>query len=57
MPLAIIAKIGDFDPIRLVFAWVENKEAPLILGQTNFFMEFDVFFYRSKFEFEIIPNS
>jgi len=45
-PLAATAKTGDFDPVRLVFAWVRT-DAPLILGQTNFFMEFDVCFYRS----------
>jgi len=26
---------------------------PLILGQVNFFMEFDVCFYRSQLEFAI----
>ena len=51
-----MAKIGDFAPVRLVFAWVK-KEVPLILGQTNFFLEFDVYFYRSKLEFEIMPKS
>lgn len=40
IPLAAMAKIGDFRPVRLVFAWVKS-DAPLILGQTNFFMEFD----------------
>ena len=54
-PLTAIAKIGDFEPVRLVFAWVKT-DAPLILGQTNFFMEFDVCFYRSKLEFEIMPK-
>ncbi len=56
IPLAATAKIGDFDPVRLVFAWVKTG-APLILGQTNFFMEFDVCFYRSNLEFEIMPKS
>lgn len=55
-PLTAIAKIGDFQPVRLVFAWVKS-DVPLILGQTNFFMEFDVCFSRSKLEFEIIPKS
>ena len=56
IPLSAIAKIGDFEPVRLVFAWVKS-DVPLILGQTNFFMEFDVCFYRSKSEFEIMPKS
>lgn len=53
MPFFTEAFIGDFAPVRLAFAWTNNSAAPLILGQTNFFMEFDVCFYRSKLEFEI----
>ncbi len=56
IPLVTTAKIGKFDPVRLVFAWIMT-DAPLILGQTNFFMEFDVCFYRSKLEFEVMPKS
>ncbi|NER98249.1 MAG: hypothetical protein F6J86_31225 [Symploca sp. SIO1B1] len=41
----------------LAFAWTSSLKAPLILGQTNCFMEFDVCFYRSKMEFEIKPKS
>ncbi len=36
---------------------IPEDDIPLILGQTNFFMEFDVCFYRSKLEFEIKPTS
>lgn len=56
IPLATTAKIVDFSPVRPVFAWVKT-DAPLILGQTNFFMEFGVCFYRSKLEFEIMQKS
>jgi hypothetical protein len=56
-PLSLTAEIADFQPTQLVFAWVRNPSVPLILGQTNFFLEFDVFFYRSKLEFEINPKS
>jgi hypothetical protein len=56
MPLSIMATLGDFAPVQLVFAWVKVANAPLILGQTNFFMEFDVHFYRSQLEFEIEPK-
>nr|VFK22219.1 MAG: hypothetical protein BECKLPF1236A_GA0070988_103367 [Candidatus Kentron sp. LPFa]VFK35160.1 MAG: hypothetical protein BECKLPF1236C_GA0070990_103396 [Candidatus Kentron sp. LPFa] len=55
IPLAATAKIGDFRPVHLMFAWVKT-DAPLILGQTNFFMEFDVYFYRSKLEFELMQK-
>ena len=47
MPFFATAEIGEFKPTRLAFAWVNILNAPLILGQTNFFMEFDVCFYRS----------
>lgn len=53
MPFSAIAYIGEFPPTELVFAWVRSPNAPLILGQTNFFLEFDVCFYRSKSEFEV----
>ena len=43
--------------VRLAFAWVNVENAPFILGQTNFFMEFDVHFYRSRLEFEIESKS
>jgi hypothetical protein len=54
--LFAIAQIGDFAPVRLAFAWVKSANAPLILGQTNFFLEFDVCFYRFKQEFEVKPR-
>ena len=56
MPLSTMATIGDFAPVQLVFAWVKAANAPLILGQTNFFIAFDVHFYRSRLEFEIEPK-
>lgn len=57
IPFITTAKIADFEPTRLVFAWISSSNFPLILGQTNFFLEFDVCFYRSKLEFEIKPSS
>jgi hypothetical protein len=57
MPFSATVEIGDFAPTELVFAWVRSPNAPLILGQTNFFLEFDVCFYRSKSEFEVNPKS
>lgn len=56
-PLPLIAEIETFEPVKLVFAWSKNDNLPLILGQMNFFMEFDVCFYRSQFEFEINRNN
>jgi hypothetical protein len=57
IPLLVMAQIGDIAPIQLAFAWTKNLNTPLILGQTNFFMKFDVCFYRSQMEFEVKPKS
>lgn len=47
------AVVGDFEPIRLIFAWTQAENVPLILGQVNFFIEFDVCFYRSQLSFAV----
>jgi len=57
IPFFAMAQVGDMEPIQLAFAWTRSLNTPLILGQTNFFMEFDVCFYRSKMEFEVKPKS
>ncbi|MCW5923930.1 MAG: hypothetical protein KIS77_16430 [Saprospiraceae bacterium] len=41
---------------ELAFAWTKADNIPLLLGQTNFFMEFDVFFSRSAMFFEVMPK-
>lgn len=52
------AVVGQFAPVQLVFAWTQATSMPLILGQVNFFMEFDVCFYRSRLEFAVgLKNS
>jgi hypothetical protein len=47
-------QIGNLEPVRLAFAWAQASHVPLILGQTNFFREFDVCFQRSRRTIEII---
>lgn len=49
--------IAQFEPVRLVFAWTKAENVPLILGQVNFFMEFDVCFHRSQLYFEVCPKA
>ncbi|MCW6051069.1 hypothetical protein K4039_13445 [Lyngbya sp. CCAP 1446/10] len=56
MPVFFMAEIAEFAPVRLVFAWAKSDTVSLILGQTNFFLEFDVHFYRSRLEFDIEPK-
>jgi hypothetical protein len=55
--LLVSAQIGNFAPVRLVFAWSRSDDAPLLLGRMNFFLEFDVCFYRSQLIFELSVKS
>ncbi|PON17771.1 hypothetical protein C2W62_11460 [Candidatus Entotheonella serta] len=54
--LLLSATIGQFAPVRLVFAWTQADEVPLLLGKVDFFMAFDACFYRSQLAFEIRPK-
>jgi hypothetical protein len=53
--LLLSATVGGFPPVRLAFAWSKSDQVPLLLGQVNFFMEFDVHFMRRRGIFEICP--
>ena len=57
VPFFAITEVEGCGSVQLAFAWAKSENIPIILGQTNFFMEFDVCFYRSKLEFEINPKS
>jgi hypothetical protein len=54
--ILLAAEVSGFPPIRLAFAWAKSNEIPPILGQTNFFMEFNVCFFRTQQVFEIQPK-
>lgn len=49
--------VASFAPVELGFAWTELDSIPLLLGQVNFLMTFDVCFYRSRLQLEIAPKS
>jgi hypothetical protein len=51
--LVVNATVASFAPVRLAFAWTKSDKVPILLGQTNFFQEFDVCFFRSRSIFEI----
>lgn len=52
--VSVHVQVGNLEPVRLAFAWMQASQVPLILGQTNFFREFDVCFQRSRRTIEII---
>lgn len=54
--IALESRILEFKPINLVFAWTKSDDVRLILGQVNFFAEYDVCFFRSQGYFEIKPK-
>ncbi len=52
----VTGAVESFPPVELAFAWTQAVDIPLILGQVNFLMEFDVCFYRSQMAFEVKPK-
>jgi len=55
--LVAMAVVGSFPPVQLAFAWAKSDGMPVILGEVNFFMEFDVCFFRSRSLFDIRPKA
>jgi hypothetical protein len=55
--IILSAQIANFEPVDLAFAWSNDRNAPLLLGQTNFFQTFDVCFYRAEMAFEITTRT
>jgi hypothetical protein len=55
--VVLSATVGNFPSVRLAFAWARTDEVPVILGQVNFFLEFDICFFRSRSLFEMRPKS
>jgi hypothetical protein len=55
--LILMARVGEFLAVPLVFAWSQSNDVPLLLGHVNFFAEFDVCFYSSQLSFEISLKS
>lgn len=51
--LIVAATVAAFDPVQLIFAWVRTDNTSILLGQVNFFLEFDVCFHRARAMFEI----
>jgi hypothetical protein len=50
---ASLRQVTQDKPVRLAFAWTQSQDVPVIFGQMNFFLEFDVCFYRSQGVFDV----
>ena len=53
--LLVHAHVSDFASVPLVFAWTRAENVPVLLGQVDFFEEFDVCFHRARRQFELEP--
>jgi hypothetical protein len=54
--VVVSATVASLPPVRLAFAWTRLTTVPVSLGQVNFFLEFDVCFFRTQSVFEIRPK-
>ena len=54
--IVLAAVVVGYPPVRLAFAWAQTDAVSVILGQVNFFLEFDVCFFRSLALFEVRPK-
>jgi hypothetical protein len=54
--VVLVGTVGTYPAVRLAFAWSQAPDAPLLLGQMNFFAEFDACFFQSRGIFEIRPK-
>jgi hypothetical protein len=54
--LLVSGLVQPFDSVDLVFAWTRSNSTPVILGQTNFFAEFDVCFHQSRHQLQVAPR-
>ncbi len=51
--VVVDAQVSSFPTVDLAFTWTQAPNMHLILGQANFFFEFDVCFFRARSEFEV----
>jgi hypothetical protein len=54
--VVVNAKVCSFTTVNLAFSWTQAPDVTLILGQANFFHEFDVCFFWARSEFEVRPK-
>lgn len=58
--IEVLASHPELTPsgfVRLVFGWTRAENAPILFGQMNFLMNFNVCFYRNERYFEIQGHS
>ncbi len=51
--IVLTVHVGNLPAKRLAFAWTRADDVPLLFGQVNFFMEFDVCFFRNRQQLQV----
>jgi hypothetical protein len=54
--IVVSAAVGRLPPVRLAFGWAKTDQVSVLLGQINFFLEYDVCFFRSRCTIEVRPR-
>lgn len=49
--------VGNLPSIMVPFAWTNSDDVPVILGQSGFFSQFDICFFRSQGKIALKPSS
>jgi hypothetical protein len=49
----VMGHVGNLPSVPLTFAWTRAENVRILLGQVNFFREFDVCFFESRRMFEV----
>ena len=44
----VSGQVASFPPVDLAFAWTQATDVPMLLGQVNFFMEFEAPFTKGQ---------
>jgi hypothetical protein len=55
--ILVQATVASLPTVELAFAWTEVDQVPLLLGQINFLMMFDVCIFRSRLQIEVTAKS
>ena len=55
--VVVVGRLANFDLVRPVFAWLQRDDVPVILGQMNFFQEFNVALFARAGQMTVQPSA
>lgn len=54
--VVLLVEVRPFADVSLAFGWSASDDPPLILGQVNFFAQYNICFFRGQNMFEVQPK-